>query len=123
MEKNKGGRPPNPPVLLKYLLNNIDKGVLPSKEELDDIQTEIGEKHLAAINGALLDYIEDNVVGKKIVQQRASSELTVEFVDPATQAPQQPQQPQQPKKQMADPNRAMNPGDLGRKRVIGNARG
>ena len=100
------------PTLLKYLLSNIDKGILPTEEELTEIQNDLGTSWLADINLALLSHINNNKVSKTAPKQ--SQTPLIEMVS-------QPQQ-QNVSKPLPKAGVGYTPIDAGRVKLIGGAK-
>ena len=75
MEKQKKSKQEwqgNQPILLKYLLANIEKGILPTKEELEEIMTSMDKRFYIKICHALLGLIED--VGDSLLIEESYEE-------------------------------------------------
>ncbi len=100
------------PTLLKYLLSNIDKGILPTEEELTEIQNDLGTSWLADINLSLLSYINSGIAKPAASKQPQTAKI--EMVS-------QPQ-PQKMSKPLPKTGVGYTPTDAGRVKLIGGAK-
>lgn len=97
------------PIVVRYVIENIDKGVYPSIDTLDDIFDEIDSKHYRDISLSLLNQLQTKPkTVPKVVEERQ---------------PQRPQQHSQQKieRPKVDPKKVISPGSNSLN-VIGNAR-
>lgn len=109
------------PTLLKYLIKNINNGVLPDESDFDEIQRDLGKEWFADINKALLAYIKKgNLPQKQPEVQRPKQEAKIEMVSNQAQTKQRQSAPVV--KPVAPEEQVLTPGNIGRFNILGNTK-
>lgn len=102
------------PKLLTYLLSQIERGIIPTQEELEDIFTELAQKHYKEVAFALLPHC-----GTPSRRVEAVIEAPRELSRVEQPKPQVERKPRL--KQTIDPKQVLTPGQLSKSsNVLGN---
>ena len=91
--------------LFKFLLKNIEKGIIPESEDFDMIMEDLGIDELLELNSALLSYIHAGFA------PNTQPEIKIE-VDPTVRGSQVNIPQEEPPKHRQDPQAVLSPGQV-----------
>lgn len=106
------------PTILSFVIKQINRGIVPTRDEVMEVLDEVPAKYHRHLVTALLDNKEKIQVKPK-VSQNTDDGPGLEFKGVPKQ---QPQIPKRPAKPMVDPNKPLTPGMLSAgANVLGNS--